>query len=368
MAGTDQNGMPSPSETLAARMLQRPQWLSWLMVLGLAALVALFAMSDARELWRAARELDIRLLALPVLCSLLSYLAMARSYQDIARAAGYSVPFWDMLKVTLVANTANYLITTGGLSGFAVRMYFFLRMNVPSGRAVTISLVQTFITNLILLLFVLAGFFYLLRSHELQGFTLVTTATLSGVFTLATVVAVFLLIHHEVRRRTLFVLAELAHWVLHRIAPRFKPRRVRIWRFQRNLDRGIRFLLERKRHMIAPILWIAVDWVATLCILYTSFLAVGYTIPASFVVVGFAVGIVLSLVSFIPGGLGIMEGSMAAVFVGLGVSFEVAVIAVLIFRVAYYVLPLVISLFFFRSMLIQSTREVAELDPVARLE
>lgn len=365
---TNQKHLPTRTGSTAARMLERPEWLSWLMVFGLVALVALFAMSDARELWRAARALDVRLLALPMLASIASYLAMARSYQDIARAAGYAVPFREMLKVTFVANTANYLITTGGLSGFAVRMYFFLRMSVPSGRAVTISLVQTFITNLILLLFVLAGFFYLLQTQELQGFALVATATLSGAFALATLVAVFLLIHHEVRRRTLFILAQLAHGLLGRMTPRLTPRRVRIWRFQHSLDRGIRFLLERKRHMIAPILWIAIDWVATLCILYTSFVAVGHAIPPSFVVVGFAVGIVLSLVSLVPGGLGIMEGSMAAVFAGLGVSFEVAIIAVLIFRVAYYVFPLVVSLFFFRSMLVQSTREVVELDSLPRLE
>jgi uncharacterized protein (TIRG00374 family) len=55
----------------------------------------------------------------------------------------------------------------------------------------------------------------------------------------------------------------------------------------------------------------------------------------------------LSYVSLIPGGLGIMEGSMAAIYAGFGVPYENAVAAVLIYRVAYYLLPLIASLFFY---------------------
>jgi len=107
---------------------------------------------------------------------------------------------------------------------------------------------------------------------------------------------------------------------------------------------------------VVPTLWIIADWAVTLLILWGGFVAVNYPIPLSFVVVGFAVGIILSLVSFVPGGLGVMEGSMAAIFASLSVPFETAVVAVLIFRVAYYVLPMIISVFFFRGMLLQGAR------------
>jgi len=39
-----------------------------------------------------------------------------------------------------------------------------------------------------------------------------------------------------------------------------------------------------------------------------------------------------------------MEGSMTAVFVALGVQFEQAVVAILIYRIAYYWLPIIVSL------------------------
>ena len=204
------------------------------------------------------------------------------------------------------------------------------------------------------------GFAYLLTAHSLHGYALGTTAALLFFFMLAAVLAMVLLLHRELRRRTLFVLAEAVHWFMHRFLPRHKPGRVRIWRFQRNLNRGIDFVLARKRHMVVPTLWIIADWMVTLLILWGAFIAVHYPIPMSFVVVGFAVGIILSLVSFVPGGLGVMEGSMAAIFASLSVPFETAVVAVLIFRVAYYVLPMIISVFFFRGMLVQGARATPE--------
>jgi uncharacterized protein (TIRG00374 family) len=321
------------------------------LVVGLGALALLFVFSDTRKLWLTASDLDGGLLLIPFACALASYAAMARSYQGIASAAGSEVPFWEMLKITFVANTANYVVSTGGLSGFALRLYFFLRLSVPSGTAVTISLVQTFITNVVLLLFVVAGFTYLLTANDLRGYALGTTATLLFFFILAAIVAMVLLFHRGLRRRTLFVMAETVHWFMHRFLPRHKPARISIWRFQRNLNRGIEFLLLRKRRMVVPTLWIVADWMITLLILYGAFVAVRYPIPMTFVIVGFAVGIILSLVSFVPGGLGVMEGSMAAIFSSLSVPFETAVVAVLIFRVAYYVVPMIISLFFFRRML-----------------
>jgi uncharacterized membrane protein YbhN (UPF0104 family) len=56
-----------------------------------------------------------------------------------------------------------------------------------------------------------------------------------------------------------------------------------------------------------------------------------------------------------------MEGSMAAVFASMGVPFETAVVAVLLFRVAYYLVPLLISVFFLHGMFTQGTSLSKEL-------
>lgn len=354
-----------PTEYLpvSAESVRSSRWVRWAFVLGLAAFGAIFLFADPRELWAVLVRADPWLLTVPVLCMIASYLTMARSYQGIAIAAGCPVSLIDMLKITFVANSMNYLVATGGLSGFAVRMYFFSRLGMASQTAVVVSLAQTFLTNCTLLAFVLVGFAYVFASHTLQGSALVATTVLLVLAIVFAVFASLLLLHPRLRRRTLFWIAQSAYWILHRVTPHRAPPRTHIWRYQFNLNRGISFLLSRKRAMVEPLLYIIADWLLTMLILYTSFLSVQYRIEFAEVIVGFAVGIVLSFASLIPGGLGVMEGSMAAIFASMGVPFETAVVAVLLFRVSYYLLPLLISLFFLHGMFVQGTtlsKELAE--------
>lgn len=315
-------------------------------LLGCAAFLGMFAFADLREMWRVLAQADGFLLLLSFLCGVLAYAAMARSYQGIAAAAGAAISFWEMFKVTIVASTVNYVVSTGGISGFAVRIFFFTRRGVASSTAVLISLAQTFLTNLTLLGFVLLGFAYLFRAQSLSGSAIVVSGLLLGLFIAVGILCAVLLFNARLRRRTLFYLAQTTHWVLHRLVPHRTPPRTHIWRYQFNLNRGIAFLVARKREMIVPFAYILLDWVFTILILYTAFLAVHHPVRLSFVIIGFAVGMVLSYVSLIPGGLGIMEGSMAAIFAGLGVPFETAVVGVLVYRLSYYVMPLVVSVFF----------------------
>jgi uncharacterized protein (TIRG00374 family) len=362
---TQHHEQPSDYVPIPTTGTARPRWLGSAMLFGLLAFAAIFFFIDFDELWRTLAGADLRLLPLPIICVALSYMTMAMSYYGISRAAGWTIPFPEMLKITFVANTLNYIFATGGLSGFAARMYYFTRLSVPSNTAVVISLAQTFMTNVTLLGFIIAGFLYVLATQQLEGSALVITATLLALFFSFAIIAAFLLFNARLRRRTLFRLAQGCYAILHRLQPRWAPKRTHIWRYQFNLNRGIGFMLARKKNMIAPLAYIILDWFFTILILHTAFMTVHYNLPFSYTVVGFAVGITLSFVSLIPGGLGVMEGSMAAIFAGMGVPFETAVLAVLLFRITYYILPLLISLFFLHGMFTQA-REATEIQAGSR--
>lgn len=348
---------------VSASAVRGSRWVRWAFAFGIAVFGLIFLFADAGELWRVLAQANLWLLPLPLLFMLASYATMARSYQGIATAAGCRIPLLEMTKITFVANSMNYLVATGGLSGFAVRLYFFTRQGVPSQTAVIISLAQTFLTNCTLLIFVLVGFIYVFASRTLQGPALFACTVILVLAIAFAIFASLMLLHPRLRRRTLFWLAQSTHWLLYRVLPHRTPPRTHIWRYQFNLNRGISFLLARKRAMAEPLFWIIVDWFLTILIVYASFLTVRYPIEFSECIVGFAVGMVLSFASLIPGGLGIMEGSMAAVFASMGVPFETAVVAVLLFRIVYYVLPLLISLSFLHGMFVQGTtlsKELAE--------
>ena len=103
--------------------------------IGLGLLVLLVTVTDGRELWRTASSIEPSGLIVPLLLALASYGAMARSYQGIAEAAGLTLSFRTWLRITFVSNTANYLVTSAGLSGFAVRMYLLSQFGVARAAA-----------------------------------------------------------------------------------------------------------------------------------------------------------------------------------------------------------------------------------------
>jgi len=318
----------------------------------LAGFGLLYFYSDGKELAQVASSIAWPRLLAPIGATLFSYVLMTLSYDGIARAAGTPIGFLPMMRITFVSNIVNYIVATGGLSGFALRMYFFRHNGIPVGRAVTISFVQGLITNVTLLVFLVMGFVFLLTHESLGTTALVSAAVLLAVFVLATALCLVLLIRPAVRRRVLFWGLEASHVIAKRFLPHHRtPRRVRLWRLQINIERGFAFMLANWRQMVLPVIYIVLDWVVTLGVLWSSFWCVHELVPFPLVTVGFAVGILFSLVSLAPGGIGIMEGSMTTVFVALGVPLEPTVVAVLIFRLAYYAVPFLVSLAFFRGML-----------------
>ena len=69
------------------------------------------------------------------------------------------------------------------------------------------------------------------------------------------------------------------------------------------------------------------------------------------VVTGFAVGVAAGVMSMVPGGLGVQEGSMAGAYHLLGVPLEQGVLVSFLFRLVYYMAPFGVSLLFYRNVL-----------------
>ena len=69
------------------------------------------------------------------------------------------------------------------------------------------------------------------------------------------------------------------------------------------------------------------------------------------VVTGFAVGVAAGVMSMVPGGLGVQEGSMAGAYHLLGVPLEQGVLVSFLFRLVYYMVPFGVSLLFYRNVL-----------------
>jgi len=78
--------------------------------------------------------------------------------------------------------------------------------------------------------------------------------------------------------------------------------------------------------------------------LYFLFLAAGHPVNPGVLLAGYGLPLLLGKVSFLPGGVGIVEATMAALYDGLGVPDGVTVVIILIYRFLSFWLPLLVGL------------------------
>ena len=125
--------------------------------------------------------------------------------------------------------------------------------------------------------------------------------------------------------------------------------------FTDQLDEGISLIHQKKKKMTRTIIYVCADWLFTILVLFFAFRAVGVHITAGVLVAGFAVGMVTTLIPVLPGGLGAMELAMTAVYAQMGIDWDAALMATLIYRVVYYVIPGIVSIFIYWGLQLSAT-------------
>jgi uncharacterized protein (TIRG00374 family) len=132
-------------------------------------------------------------------------------------------------------------------------------------------------------------------------------------------------------------------------------------KFKKTMDFGA--LAINKKSTIAVVsLATLFDWLFTLFSLWVCFWALGINLSFGSSLSGFFVGYVIGFISLVPGGIGIQEGSMAGIYYLLGVPFSQAIIAVLLFRLIYYIIPFIPAVALYGNLLRKvKTTEIAGL-------
>lgn len=115
---------------------------------GIIGLLIYQAKDSFVKIWQ---EVQTQYLVFSVLSSALIYVAMGMSLYEVLRIMGRRINKGAAIGIALVSTTVNYVVSSLGVSGFALRAHLLNRRRVPFGMCVTASIVIT-----VLLYFVLA--------------------------------------------------------------------------------------------------------------------------------------------------------------------------------------------------------------------
>lgn len=309
-----------------------------------AAILGWLIYGSLGPMLRIAADIHRGYALLAVLCAFASYGFIGLALWEVLRLLGFKRPYPEICGIAFVSTSANYFVSSMGVSGFALKAHLLRKRNVPFGATVTASVTTTALMYAVLGAIILQGLlYYLVRLHggKIQVLEGALGLALLG---LTSVPILLLFFHRETRGK---LVRRVFHWMnkaSFTLAQQEIPHED-FAAFERQFDQGLDTIRAKRGGMTITLGYTCLDWAFTIAVLYFGFRAVGAHLTVGHLSAGFAVGMACTLIPILPGGLGAMEASMAAVFTRMGIAWETALVAVLLYRIAYYIFPGILSVF-----------------------
>ncbi len=308
---------------------------------------ALIVMLDGRKIQDALGQADWRPILPALAFTVLSYLCVSYTYAMIARMWGIHMSRRDLAEICFVTTSLNHVVRSGGVAGYSVRYLLMNQHGVPFTEVISSSLMHFYITSLDMITMLPVAIVYLLYNIDLPRSLALPLAGMTLVFMLIAIGSTMFIFSNDLRLRLIEFTIRLGKRILQRDFDAL------LCDFDDHMSNGVA-ILRRQAPRSGVILFLTfIDWCASVVVLYQCFNAFGPALKPGAVIASFMIGIMAGVISALPGGIGVQEGSMTGISMLLGAAFEQAVLAALLFRMIYYFVPYAISLLFYWRLLHQ---------------
>jgi uncharacterized protein (TIRG00374 family) len=126
--------------------------------------------------------------------------------------------------------------------------------------------------------------------------------------------------------------------------------------FENAITDGISVLKRQRSISLLLAALVLGDVALMITALWFCFKALNVPVHLGALITAFNFGITLTVISFIPGDLGVQEASIAGILALFGVAFTQGILIAISFRAIYYFIPFIVSLGFYWGML-KETRQ-----------
>jgi uncharacterized protein (TIRG00374 family) len=254
-----------------------------------------------------------------------SFIAFARLQRWLLRAGGVQIGLLSMVEIVLAGNALAMSLPGGAAWAAAWAFGQLRRRGADRLLAGWVVLVAGALASFVLFLLLVAGSLMAGSKGPVASarWALVGLACIPALVVLGVVAA----------RRSIWVRNGLtATW-----------RRLARFELLARVERVIQGVLERAR-MVQPTPWqwveasglAALNWLETCACLIACIYAVHGSVPWRGILVAYTLAQVLASIPITPGGIGVVEGGLTALLVAYGLHTNVALAAVLLFRVVSF--------------------------------
>jgi uncharacterized protein (TIRG00374 family) len=300
---------------------------------------------DWKDMRQVLYEADWRYLPLVLIFTFISYAFYSYAFAVVSQLLGIRMRKRELAEVCFISTVVNHVLTTGGVVGYSLR-YFLMKMyHVTLKDVLTSSFLHYYITSLDMLTFLPICFVYLILNADVPRGAAIALGLMTMLFSLVLVLITLLVLFPSRRRPVIHLFANLGKRILRRDFTNW------LTQFDETLTCGTEAFRQKPIVLIWVMLLTLLDFSCSIIAMGFVFEALGPPVKAGALVTGYVIGIMAGLLSMVPGGFGIQEGSMAGIYALLGVQFEQAVLAAILFRLLYYLIPYFLILPFYNRLL-----------------
>ncbi len=289
-----------------------------------------------------------------IIIQLFVYYFQALNYRDVLRIKDLEVKPKELYPMSFVVQFLNQALPSAGLSG----QVFFIQYLKKYGLSVAEGMGRAFIE--IMTLWMAIGVFFIASSAIiLKGGAIADVPQLryviyTFVFLAVIVVFVFLLIQRRKR-------SGIARWVINWLHRHFE--RKKKFKNEDTIDHSkhvemifnqfrdslkIKTLKRKERSFQMAFFWQCMIMLAHITTLYFISFAISHPIDFRLAFIVFSLVRFISMISFVPGSLGVFEGSMTLILISFGIATGPALAMTLIFRAFTFWLPMPVGWALFR--------------------
>jgi len=320
-----------PARSTLKRVGRTARTLLLLVLLGLAVHLLLPQIATLEHSVQVLRGMKWWAVALAAGMQVGSYLGSGYLLRAIVATVGQGL---SVIRGTLVTTAAYSIgLVAGGSVGIGAATYRWVR---GSGVSTEGALLAGWLPNLfntgILVLASFAGMIYLLIVHHLTTLQIISFGLI--VLVLGSLGGMVVWGVHRRPQLTRAVQGLAARWARLR-RQRYNPVATEeaVGRLFSAWD------MLRAGGWRGPALGAALNVILDMLTLYAIFVAAGHPVSVGVLLAGYGLPLLLAKMTILPGGVGLVEGSMAALYTSLGVPDAVTVVAILSYRFLSFWLP-----------------------------
>ena len=255
-----------------------------------------------------------------------------------------------LIQLSLVSNFFNLAAPSGGLSGIAVFVSEAQEQGMSRGRAIFMNIFAYFLFYAVFILVLSFGLFYLLFNHQLYRYQIISAGFVLGLV-VAFVILLLVAIESASRlRKLLRLMATAVNYVAKILPGNHRPLpETTVATLTKEVSECLRSIRKNWRSLWLPVSHVLLIEALDILTLYYLFLVFRYPVYPGTLITAYAIGVLFTLVSITPSGVGFVEATMIVVLTNLTVPVELSAIVVVGYRLATFWVPFILGYFAFRE-------------------